>query len=322
MSKYTTYMDWNSTRLELEKNVDYGFILTIESLSMLLVGMETMNLQVNEVSGEGTLSWNDLKVYSPLTGKTIIISNTTVAVADGDIIYIEAVGFPIKDSTRVLKAAPGGSKTVRVGNNVFIGVRSGDRIILRGGAGGGASAAPSVSVDAFIPIEDGVDALSGNPAALENYVPDGNGGRVRMRRYDYTSEQKLVFPWEAPIRMNAGDPITFQVVGVVPQGDVVGGVLFCLDNFTVTDKQSMRRGFNSPQTVQKELTGYVSGERFETEYSPPLTVLGLAPGRQVQWRLTRQVLTPDEGGRHDTYDGVVGVVGIKIRYQFSVEFGT
>lgn len=126
-----TYLDWARPLREKHDYDDYGFLVMLEGASLIIAmgGVPTFTILTQ------TLSWAaPMQLVSPVTGKIITIAAGSVVVADGHVLVVRGVDFPISnDATKTLTAhAPSSSEAKRFGN-IFFGCRRGNTVYLRPG---------------------------------------------------------------------------------------------------------------------------------------------------------------------------------------------
>lgn len=161
---------------------------------------------------------------------------------------------------------------------------------------------------AFLPIDWALDGASA-PAAAEDF--DAGTGAVRIRKFDSSSAEDVVFHWEVPEDVVVEDGIYFKSIGFITEGTAPSGegISTKLSGFCIGNDDSLNGTFGTE--VESNITGisYAQNDRFQTAWSTVVTVTDLTAGETALLHYERD---PADGD--DTYGQDVGLSGIVIKF--------
>jgi hypothetical protein len=308
------FFDWRNS-YKSHRYVDYSAIAMFEGSSLAIAGLDTMQLAVAGIPPATTLTWSGLTITSTLTGKTITVSGSGMAVNDGDILYLKNVDHPIENNVNMpLQASSPGNKAVRKFGNLFLGAVVNGSLVLRAAATSTSSATPSYTFleRSFIPIEWAEDG-SAPPDAIAP-VTAGNG-TIQAREFGGLSGSTVhdvVIPWEVPEDIVVASDIKFTVLGVVTSATYIKSnedVSFKLSGYSVGSRDSISGTFGTEVEVNLPATGYAQYARFKSNQSRTVTITNLASGELVFLHLER-----DTADANDNYAQPIGVYGIVLEW--------
>jgi hypothetical protein len=166
----------------------------------------------------------------------------------------------------------------------------------------------------FMRIGRAEDGVTQAPAAEE--LITSTNGKVRVRKFDSSTDEDVIFPWEIPDDCKVADGIKFSVCGVITEATAPAsgeGVAFQLSGYSIGIGDSINGTFGTA-IVSKDADLNASGadtqyDRFKTTLSGTVTVTDLAAGELAMIHLNRDVSDSD-----DDYAQDVGVYGLLIQY--------
>jgi hypothetical protein len=293
-----TYLDWEAIG-RTRRWLDYGLLCMYESAAAIVVGADTFEFSL------GTLTWDAFEVVSPISGESITVSGGSTSASDGDIIFIRNVEHPFKSESKSISVGAASDKATRKPTNLFLGAISGGSVHILP-AGGGSVVMPSFTEYDFIPIEWSQDG--GTPPAVPEDVVSGNG-TLKVRKFDNTVANDVVFPWEVPDDIVVADGIRFQVMGVFADAGMSGqGLAFGLKGYSIGDNDPINASWGSQVLVTPSGT-YTQYDRLLSALSGKVTIPNLAQGELAMLQFSREAMNIS-----DTYTNLFAVYGVKIRW--------
>jgi hypothetical protein len=161
---------------------------------------------------------------------------------------------------------------------------------------------------AFLPIEDAIDGIVQAPAALETIT--STNGKVKVRKFDPSTDEDVIWRWPVPKDIVAADGIKFQVeTWVTESGTSTSGLAFALQGYSVGDGDDLNGAYGSPVVSSAAGLSIDQYKRFTTELSSVVTITDLAAGETAMLNLLRDV-----DDTNDDYASDIGVSGIWVEW--------
>ena len=160
----------------------------------------------------------------------------------------------------------------------------------------------------FLPIEDAIDGIVQAPAALETIT--STNGKVKVRKFDPSTEEDVIWRWRIPKDIVAADGINFQVeTWVTEAGTSTSGLAFALQGYSVGDGDGLNGTYGTPVVSSAAGLSIDQYKRFNTELSSVVTITNLAAGETAMLNLLRDV-----SDASDDYASDIGVSGIWVEW--------
>lgn len=138
--------------------------------------------------------------------------------------------------------------------------------------------------------------------------------KVVIRNFDPTIDEDVLFAWPVPSDMS-GSTINYRVITFVSNGTgpVNEGVAFFLQGAAIGDGDNLASALGA--AVLSGWTGKteLQYDRVSTEWSGPVTLTGLIPGKTALLKLYRDI-----SDASDDYAQDIGMAYLEIKYQRTV----
>lgn len=161
----------------------------------------------------------------------------------------------------------------------------------------------------FVPIEWCEDGPSA--PAMTEVLTSGNGS-LRIRKFDPTTEEDVIFPWEIPSSMVTVEGLMVSVVGYISEATATSGtgVSFEFERYQITDNGALNGTFSDAVNSEYVSLSHAQYDRFmTTEAILSLETGGILPGNTLMIKVARDVADAD-----DDYADDIAVYGFRLRW--------
>ena len=162
--------------------------------------------------------------------------------------------------------------------------------------------------ETFIPIEWCEDGAT--PPALTEVLTSGNGS-VRIRKFDSTTDEDVIFPWEMPSSMLAENGLMVSVIGYMSEATASGiSMSFEFQRYHIASGGQLGGTFASPVNTS---IGYITHTQYKrfmtTEALLDCSSASFLPGETMMIKVTR-----DNTALASNYANDLGVYGFRLRW--------
>jgi len=182
--------------------------------------------------------------------------------------------------------------------------------LLRGTAALGFSTITTVETE-YIPISYMIDGASA-PDALATITSDTD--KADTRTFAGDADEDVLFTWQVPLDCDVTSGIKFRIICFVTNatGPSAETWQFELQGFSLGDGDALNGTLGTAQTSNSGERTDAQYDRVATAWSSAMTathITALAVGETVTFKLYRDI---DDT---DTYEQVIGVAGIELKYK-------